>query len=137
MRLFIVYILFAASEYTLRTFVKSYEYHERGFYLQFLPFIITALTGSLICYKLIRTGHFGWTYLKLTAVSIGGFLTAKTILYIQWYLHVAPGYRGKLGDIIEGMAWDLPLSIIGSTVIALTYLVSVAIIKLIRKMGGD
>jgi len=137
MRLFFTYIFFAVTEYFLRTFVKSYKYHEVGLFLEFLPLIIATLISAFFYKNIIETRHFGWTYLKLTAVSIGGLLTAKTILFFQWYWIIAPEYRNKPGDMNEGLAWDLLFLIIGSIVIALSYLVAVLTIKAIPKKADN
>jgi hypothetical protein len=133
MRLFSIYIFFALTEYSLRTFVRSYEYHEVGFFLEFLPLIITSLTSAFFYNKIIENRHFGWIYLKLTAVSVGGLLTAKTILFFQWYWLIAPEYRNRRGDMSEGLAWDLLFLIIGSMVISFSYGVAVLVLKLIPK----
>lgn len=133
MRHFLIFILFALTEYILRTFVESYKYHSVGLFLEFLPLLIATLLSGLFFKKTIPTGHFGWTYLKLITVSIAGLLTAKTFLFIQWYWFIAPEYRNKPGDMSEGFAWTLLDLIIGSIVIMLSYLVAVLTIKSLPK----
>jgi hypothetical protein len=53
----------------------------------------------IILFKNKFNRHFGWTYFKLVAVSIGGLLTAETILFFQWHWTIAPEYRKMPGDM--------------------------------------
>jgi hypothetical protein len=133
MRLFSIYIFFALTEYILRTFVNAYKYYEVGLFLEFLPLIIASLTSAFFYNKIIENRHLGWMYLKLTAVSIGGLLTAKTILFFQWYWVIAPENRGRPHDMFQGLCDDLLFFIIASIIISLSYIVAVFAIKLIYK----
>ena len=130
-RLIFIYIFFFIVEYSLRTFVKSYKYHEVGFFLEFLPLVITSLLVSVFYKNEILKANIGLTYFQLTATSIGGLLTAKTVLYFQWYYWlIAPEYRNVPGDMNEGLVWDLLFLIIGSLVIGVSYLILIRTIKL-------
>jgi len=130
MRHLIIFILFAVTGFVFPTF--SYKNHEVGLFLEFLPLLIPTAISGLVLKNKIATGHFGWTYLKLIGVSIAGLLTAKTILFIQWYWFIAPQYR-NIGDMSVGLAWTVLFLIISSVVIALFYLITVLTIKLISK----
>ena len=126
------FFLFLIVEYTLRTFVKEYKYHEIGFLMELLPLAIASLTISFYSRKIIQTENFLSIYLKLSSTSIFGFLTAKIILYFQWYWIIAPEYRNVNGDMEEGLAWVLYESLVATVEIMILFLISVVIIKRIR-----
>lgn len=120
-------------EYILRTFVEQYKYHEVGNLMELLPVIISSFVTSFFSRKIIEAQNFRSVYLKLLFASITGFLSAKTILFFQWYWIIAPEYRNVNGDMEEGFAWALLESLFGAFEIAILFLISVIAIKTIRK----
>jgi len=128
-KLIYVYIFFLLIEYVLRTFVELYKYHLDGLLFEFLPLVIASLITSIFYKKIIETEKFGSTCSKLVLISVAGFLTAKSILFFQWYWIIAPEYRNLPGDMDEGLAWNIFDFIVGSIVIALSYLITILTIK--------
>ena len=135
-KLIFAFFLFLIMEYFLRTFVKQYKYHEVGFLMELLPLTIASILTSFLSRKIIiETKNFRAVYLKLSFASIIGFLTAKTILFFQWYWIIAPEYRNVSGDMEEGLTWTLFESIFSVFEIIILFLISVFIIKLFRKVN--
>ncbi len=131
-KLIFAYILFLIVEYVLRTFVKQYKFNEAGFLLELLPLLLATLITSIFSWKIIACQNFRSVYLKLSVASIFGFLTAKAILYIQWYWIIFPEHRNVNGDMEEGLAWTSIFSIISSLQILILYLVSVLLLRRIQ-----
>jgi hypothetical protein len=132
-KLIFAFILFLVTEYVLRTFVKQFKYHEVGYLIELLPLTIASLVSSLFSRKIIEVQNFWSIYLKLSFVSIFGLFVAKTILFFQWYWIIAPEYRNVNGDMEEGLAWTQLDFLIGAFEILMLMLISVVVIKAIRK----
>jgi hypothetical protein len=126
-------MLFFITEYFLRTFVDAYKYHSVGLFLEFLPLVLSTVASGLIYKKSIATGPFGWTYLKLIAVSITGLLIVKAFLFIQWYWFIAPDYRNVPGDMSEGLGFTIVFLTFGTVVILLSYLLVMLTLKSVDK----
>ena len=124
-----VYIFFLLIEYVLRTFVELYKYHLGGLLFVFLPLVIASVITSIFYKKVIETEKFGFICSKLVLISVAGFLTAKSILFFQWYWIIAPEYGNFPGDMDEGLAWNIFDFIVGSIVIVLSYLITILTIK--------
>lgn len=122
-KLIFAYISFLAVEYFLRTFVEQFKYHSSGFLFEFPPILITSLTTSLISRKITEMKYFHEVYLKFSFVSILGFLSAKTILFYQWYWILHPEYKNNKLDMNEGLAWTIFFSFVGIIYILISYLV--------------
>ncbi len=137
MRLFSIFILFFITEYVLRTFVDAYKYHSVGLFLEFLPLILATIIAGLIYKTTVITGRFGWTYLKLAAVSIAGLIIVKTFLFIQWYWFIAPEYRDVPGDMSEGLGFTIVFLTFGTIVILLSYLFVMLSIKTLTKQTPE
>lgn len=129
MRLLSIFILFFSIEYTLRTFVDSYKYHEVGPLLEILPLIVAVGISGVIYRKAILNNHSGWVRLKLICSSAGGFAVAKVVLYIQWYWFIAPQYRSVPGDMSEGLGWTMLFTLVGTIIIALSYTIEILLMK--------
>jgi hypothetical protein len=131
MRLLIVFTLFFATEYLLKTFVDAYKYNTTGFFLEFLPLFFTSVVGALICKEFIQKEKFIRIYLKLCGASITGYAALKAYLFVQWYWFLHPEYRELKGDINVGFAFTVFFFLVGSLVILVSYLVVMKIIILI------
>ena len=132
-KLIFAFTYFLIVEYILRTFVEQYKYHVAGNFMEILPLIIGSLIISFLSRKTIETQNFRKVCLKLSLASIAGFLTAKTILFFQWYWIIAPEYRNVNGDMEEGLAWTLMDSLFGALEIVILFLIFVIIIKASQK----
>lgn len=129
MRLLSIFILFFSIEYTLRTFVDSYKYHEVGPLLEILPLIVAVGISGVIYRKEILNNRSGWVRLKLISSSAGGFAIAKAALFIQWYWFIAPEYRSVPGDMSEGFGWTMLFTLVGTIIIALSYTIEILLMK--------
>ncbi len=130
-QLIFTFLLFLVVEYFPRTFIKACD--EVGYLMELLPLVIASFVTSYFSRKIIDTQNFKIVYLKLSFASIIGFLTAKIIHFLQWYWIIAPEYRNLNGDMAEGLAWTILESLIGAFEIVILFLISVFIIKAIRK----
>ena len=122
-KLIFAYIFFLAVEYLLRTFVEQFKYHRIGFLFEFLPIMTATLITSFLSRKVTINKYFHEVYLKFSIVSILGFLSAKTILFYQWYCILHPEYKNDKLDMNEGLAWTIIFSFIGIIYILLSHLI--------------
>ena len=130
-----IFILFLLAEYIPTTFIESFKYYEAGMFTMFLPLIIATLAGTFIYRKAVANEHFGRTYFKLVGISTCGLLTAKAILYIQWYWLIAPEYRNVPNDMAQGLAWaafDLMIRVI---LVSFSYIVQALTIKAVTSLS--
>ena len=132
-RLIFAYISFLSVEYFLRTFVEQFKYHQIGFLIESIPIIIVTLITCFLNRKIITSRYFHSVYLWFSFVSILGFLTAKTILFYQWYWIIHPEYRNDEMDMNQGFAWTLIFSFVGMIYIISTYLIFILLTKQIYK----
>ena len=122
-KLIFAYIFFLAVEYFLRTFVEQFKYHRFVFLIEFLPIMTATLITSFFSRKVTVNKYFHEVYLKFSFVSILGFLTAKTILFYQWYWILHPEYKNDKLDMYEGLAWTIIFSFVGIIYILISYLI--------------
>ncbi|HMN26069.1 MAG TPA: hypothetical protein PKE38_16305 [Ignavibacteriaceae bacterium] len=99
---------------------------------ELVPLIILSFISILLNKEMIIAETFGKIFLKFSTISILGFLTAKIILFFQWYWIIAPEYRKISGDMSEGFAWTIFFSIIGSIIIMMSYLMILGSFKLFK-----
>lgn len=137
MKLTLIYILFAGTKYFLDTFVDTYKYHTSGAFFEFFPLFVLAIIGVFIYKEIILHKKTVWTYIKLSVVSILGFLTAQAILFYQWYWIIAPTYRKIPSDYAEGFAWTVFFSLVGSLVILLSYLLVINVFRFIQNKNDS
>ena len=122
-KLIFAYIFFLAIEYFLRTFVEQFKYHRFGFIYEFLPIIFATLITCFFSRKITANKYFHELYLIFSFVSILGFLTAKTILFYQWYWIIHPEYKNDKLDMNEGLEWTIIFSFVGTIYILISYLI--------------
>lgn len=123
MNLLIVYFLFFIVDYLLSTFFEPFKYHIIGLPSEFLPLIILTIITCFYSKKKLLKDHFFKIYFKYFAFSVLGFLTAKVVLFVQWYWFLHPEYRNMPGDFSEGLSWSILFSVLGTFVILISYLV--------------
>lgn len=135
--LIFAYIFFLTIEYFLRTFVDQFKYHTVGFIFEFFPIMIATIILSFSYRNLIRKRYFHEVYLKFSFVSILGFLTAKTILFYQWYWIIHPEYKTDKIDMNQGLAWTIIFSVIGIIYIFVSFLISIMLTKKITNKNNN
>ena len=128
-KLIFAYIFFLVVEYFLRTFVEQFKYHSLGFLFEFLPIMTATIITSFISRKITINNYFHEVYLKFSFFSILGFLSAKTILFYQWYWISHPEYKNDKLDMNEGLAWTIIFSFVGTIYILISYLILYFITK--------
>jgi len=92
---------------------------------------------SFFSRSIIANKYFHEVYLQFSFVSILGFLTAKTILFYQWYWIIHPEYKTNKLDMNEGLAWTVICSIVGTIYIFVSYLIFIVITKKVYHKKGN
>ena len=133
MKLLYIFILFVIVEYVLRTFVEPYKFHMLRPSLDYLPVMLLTVISAIYYRDIIKQRKFGWTYLRLVLVSVGGVIVKETILFFQWYWFIAPEYRKVPGDMYRGLGFVIANLVIVSILIALIYLIAGVTIKIVNK----
>lgn len=133
----LAYIIFLAIEYFLRTFVAQFKYHTVGFLFELRPIIIAT---ALVCFfnrKTITNKYFHEVYLSFSFFSILGLLTAKLILFYQWYRILHPEYQNDKMDIHQGLTATIIFSVVQIIYILISYLILVVFPKKIHNVKAN
>lgn len=122
MRLLFVFLAFLFTTYAIKTFIDFFKFPPLEILFENIPLFILAILFGTYFERNFKKNKRRQTYTKLILVSIAGLLSAKIILYFQWYWIIAPQYRDIPGDMSIGLAVTMIFSIISILVITISYI---------------